>query len=120
MVAQKFDFIIKLARAAGAELAEELKYDASYISRIRNGKRTPPDMDSILEQTAGFLSDRITTDGQIEIAREVILRNNGDWPKDKEEVKAVIMNWFKNPSELRASDYDLIKKIPRAKRKKSN
>ena len=119
MVAQKFDFIIKLARAAGAELAEELKYDASYISRIRNGKRMPPDMDSILEQTAGFLSDRITTAEQKEIARSVILKNNGVWPEKKEEVKAEIMNWFRSPVELKPSDYDLIKRIPRAKRKKS-
>ena len=120
MVAQKLDFIIRLARAAGAELAEELKYDASYISRIRNGKRVPPDMDNILEKTAGFISDKITSDEQKTIARKVILRDETEWPEKKEEIQAVILNRFSSPAELVPADYDLIKDIPRAKRKSTD
>ena len=119
MVAGKLDFIIRLARSGGAELAEELKYDASYISRIRNGKRIPPDIDTILEKTAGFLAGRITSEEQKRIAKKVVLADAGEWPEDENAIKTAIMNWFRQPGEIDPEDAELVRKLPRAKRKNS-
>ena len=117
MVSEKLDFVIRLARVTGAELADVLRYDVSYISRIRTGKRTPPDMDGILEKSAAFLAKKLSTSKQKEIAQKVILRDKRPWPEDVKEAEKVILDWFNGPDEITEEDTELIKGLARAKRK---
>ena len=39
---EKIDFLMKITGTQNAALGKALSYDASYISRIRNGKRGLP------------------------------------------------------------------------------
>ena len=117
MVSEKLDFVIRLARVTGAELAEVLRYDVSYISRIRTGKRTPPEMDKILEQSAQFFAKKITTQKQKEIAQKVILGSDDSWPLEEETAAKVILEWFNSPSGLDRADAERVRALPRAKRK---
>lgn len=41
-----------------SELAKSLNFDASYLSRIRNGKRNPSDMRTFVDGVAGFVAKK--------------------------------------------------------------
>ena len=77
--AEKLDFLMKLTNSQNAALGRALRYDASYISRIRSGKRGLPSEEDFLRPAAAWLAARIREDYQKGAAAER-LRLGRPWP----------------------------------------
>ena len=81
--AEKLDYLMKLTGLQNAALGRAVSYDASYISRIRSGKRNLPSGQGFLDRTAALLASRIREDYQKEaVAGQLGL--DGPWPEEKE------------------------------------
>ena len=52
---QKFDLLLKELEVNVSKMASALHYDASYISKIRTGKRTPSNASLFAENVCGYL-----------------------------------------------------------------
>ena len=53
-VSGKIDFLMRVTGTSNAQLARALSFDASYISRIRSGKRGLPPELPFIEPAAAF------------------------------------------------------------------
>lgn len=86
---EKIDFLMKITGTQNAALGKALSYDASYISRIRNGKRGLPLQQPFIEPAAEFFANAITQDYQIKaVCDEMHL--TAAWPKNKAEAAKII------------------------------
>ena len=81
-VSGRIDFLMRITGATNAQLARALSFDASYISRIRAGKRGLPPELPFVEPAAAFFARNVREGYQAEaLAREMGLP--GSWPADK-------------------------------------
>ena len=73
-ISDKLDLLMKLTGTKNVALAKAVSYDASYISRIRSGKRGLPDQAPFIVSLSVFMAKRIAKDPQIRqlIAESVI------------------------------------------------
>lgn len=55
-----------------ADMSKSLKYDSSYISRIRNGKRRPANPQKFAYDVAGYFSVRYNSDSDKKIIAEIL------------------------------------------------
>ena len=91
--ADKIDFLMKLTNTSNAVLARALNFDASYISRLRNGKRGLPLSEPFIEPAAAFFAANIREDyGKAAAANMLQLR--GAWPSDENEAAALLAEWL--------------------------
>ena len=94
--AEKLDYLMKLTGLQNAALGRAVSYDASYISRIRSGKRSLPSGQGFLDRTAALLASRIREDYQKEaVAGQLGL--DGPWPEEK-EAAALLADWLAGES----------------------
>ena len=56
MLAEKLDFLLRLTDTSNSALGRALGFDASYISRIRSGKRGLPRDRFFLEPAAAYFA----------------------------------------------------------------
>lgn len=61
-ISEKLNRIMEVLSIPAVELAAYLKYDTSYISRIRNNKRRPSDKESFVRSVALFITERYHTE----------------------------------------------------------
>ena len=92
-IAEKIDFIMKLTNTGNTELARALSFDASYISRIRRGKRGLPPKQQFIEPAAAFLAPRIKEDYQ-KAAAVAALGLSSAWPATEPAAAARLAEWF--------------------------
>lgn len=62
--AEKLDFLMSIAKISNSMLAHNVNLDASYISRLRNGKRHMPKDNNIIQDMAAFLTRQFKKDYQ--------------------------------------------------------
>jgi len=92
-VGRKIDFLMKVTGTRNAQLARALSFDASYISRIRTGKRGLPTELPFIEPAAAFFARNVRESYQVEaLARELDLP--GRWPADKSKAARLIAGWL--------------------------
>lgn len=92
-VGSRIDFLMKVTRTSNAQLARALNFDASYISRIRSGKRGLPPELPFVEPAAAFFARNVRETYQAEaLARELGL--SGRWPNDKSKAERLIIGWL--------------------------
>ena len=92
-IGDKIDFFMKVTGTSNAQLARALNFDASYISRIRAGKRGLPPELPFIEPAADFFARNIRENYQAEtIARELGL--SSAWPTDKQKATWIIAKWL--------------------------
>ena len=71
-VSGKIDFLMRVTGTSNAQLARALSFDASYISRIRSGKRGLPPELPFIEPAAAFFARNVCEGYQAEaLAREL-------------------------------------------------
>jgi len=92
-VSNRIDFLMRVTSTSNAQLARALSFDASYISRIRAGKRgLPPDL-PFIEPAAAFFARNVREGYQAEaLARE--LGVPGKWPTEKRKAARLIAKWL--------------------------
>ena len=89
----KLDFLMKLTETTNSDLGKALSFDASYISRIRNGKRRIPTSQPFLKPAVEILNDRISNEDQSAILEDLICRGE-TWPEDKNESLKLLLQWI--------------------------
>jgi len=89
----KIDFLMKVTGTSNAQLARALNFDASYISRIRAGKRGLPPHLPFIEPAALFFARNVREGYQAEtLAHE--LGVSGTWPDDAPTAARLIAQWL--------------------------
>ena len=97
--ADRFDFLMKLTNTQNTALARALNFDASYISRIRSGKRGLPPSEPFIEPAAAYFARHIREEYQkAAVLNE--LRLHRAWPSDERAAAALLAAWLSSePSE---------------------
>ena len=90
---EKLDLVMNITNTQNNLLGKALSFDASYVSRIRNGKRNIPNNMPFLHSAAEILNQRITKKQQISALEDIICRGN-KWPEDKETACELLYQWL--------------------------
>ena len=102
-VGRKIDFLMNVTNMRNAQLARALNLDASYVSRIRAGKRGLPTKLPFIEPAAEFFARNVHEGYQADtLARETGVR--GGWPTEKGKAARLIARWLEG--EIGASGRD--------------
>ena len=96
---ERLDFLMSLTNTSNSALARELSFDASYISRIRNGKRGMPLHQPFVEPAAAYFTERVVEPYQIQ-AIEQALRLPGSWPSAPEHAAVALARWMREANYL--------------------
>ena len=105
-VSGKIDFLMRVTGTSNAQLARALNFDASYISRIRAGKRGLPPELPFIEPAAAFFARNVREGYQAEaLAREMGLP--GSWPADKANAARLIAGWLEGAAGAGGQDVDV-------------
>lgn len=97
IIAKKLDFLMSLTNTSNSQLARELKFDASYISRIRSGKRGIPLHQPFAYPAAAYLATRVNENYQAR-SLEQALGISGEWPADPKEAARILEEWILSDS----------------------
>ena len=91
---EKLDFLMRITNTANNTLGKYLSFDASYISRIRRGKRSFPRQQSCLEPISDFFVEHIDSDYRQKLVSEII---GSPWPDSPEEARLLLTRWLSSP-----------------------
>ena len=92
-LAEKIDFLMTLTNTRNSELGRALHFDASYISRIRSGKRGLPKGQPFIDPAGIFFARGIREEYQKTAAAQE-LSPQGYWPEDENEAADLIRRWL--------------------------
>jgi len=94
-IAKKIDFLMKITNTQNAALGRALNFDASYISRIRNGKRGLPPHQPFIWPAAAYFAGAVQEDYQ---KRAVVQELHLDvpYPESEEAAKQLLAAWLKS------------------------
>lgn len=95
---KRLDFIMSITNTSNANLARALSFDASYISRIRNGKRSMPARESFVDPAATYLVKRIVRPHQREIVEQMVMPRTGSGAAS-DLTADILANWLVDDSE---------------------
>lgn len=93
MLAQKLDFLMKVTNTTNSTLGRALAFDASYIGRIRTGKRGLPKKQPFIKPAAAFFARSIRETYQQTAVAEAICPGRL-WPEDKAEIENLLIAWL--------------------------
>lgn len=92
--AEKLDLLMNITRTSNSMLARIIALDASFISRLRRGLRTPVENAGYLSLIARYFSRNCTSDYQKAALAEAMknpLILNADWSTDTEDL---LLKWL--------------------------
>ena len=98
---EKIDFLMKLTDTSNSTLAKAINFDASYVSRIRTGKRNLPKPQLFAEPASAFFAERIDDGYKKRMAADIITPGR-EWPENTRLVQKLIYNWIS--ADKRAGD----------------
>ena len=90
---EKLDFLMNLTSTSNSSLGRALSYDASYISRVRAGKRGLPRRQPFTRPAADYFGREITSPIQQNAAAS-LLTPGRPWPKEQAQAVALILRWL--------------------------
>lgn len=90
---EKLDFLMNLTGTSNSSLGRALSYDASYISRVRAGKRGLPRRQPFTRPAADFFGRAIDNPIQQNAAAS-LLTPGRPWPRDPDQATALILRWL--------------------------
>ena len=91
--AEKLDFLMNITRTSNSALAGRVTLDASYISRLRSGKRLMPKDERVIQGMAAYFARHTVQDYQKKALSEVLkLASLSDGVQLAEE----LTNWLKH------------------------
>ena len=89
----RLNAVMKLTGTSNISLGKQLSIDPSYISRFRNGFRSPLSNRRIADGMAEALMDRIYEKGLV-CELIAIMKGNGELPTDRELLYPVFYRWL--------------------------
>ncbi len=93
MIAEKLDFLMRVTDTRNSALARALNFDASYISRIRGGKRGLPKNQPFLAPAAAYFARRLRDAYQRGTAAAAVCPGQ-PWPGDQEQAELLLLTWL--------------------------
>ena len=90
---EKLDFLMTLTGTSNSSLGRVLSYDASYISRVRAGKRGLPRRQPFVKPAAEYFGLEIVTPVQQNAAASLLIPGR-PWPKDPDQATELILRWL--------------------------
>lgn len=90
---QKFGMLCNVFSVNLADMSQKLKYDSSYISRIKNGKRKPANPQKFALDVAGYFCRYYSSDNDKKIMAE-ILGINQSRIKTRDDYAAELAAWL--------------------------
>ena len=90
---EKIDFLMRVTGTENAVFARTLKFDASYISRIRRGQRRCPSDPEFISAVALFFSHAIREPYQRSAVAERISPGLV-WPETEDEAREILTMWL--------------------------
>ena len=90
---EKLDLLMTLTGTSNSALGRSLSYDASYISRVRAGKRGLPRRQPFLGPAAEFFARSIVTPMQQAAASNLLIPGQ-TWPSDPMQGAAILLRWL--------------------------
>lgn len=104
-----FNILLDTLSVSIAEISRFLNYDASYISRIRNGKRQPANPQEFASGVAGFIVRRYQNDSQKAMVADLIGCNPEEFTTYT-AYQSLLVKWlFNESSEITRSEDSLIR-----------
>ncbi|RCX17159.1 hypothetical protein DFR58_10853 [Anaerobacterium chartisolvens] len=89
---EKLDFLMNLTKTSNSVLSRHMSFDASYISRLRSGKRLPPRSEDVIKNMADYFARRCG-DGYPQKAVAEIMELS-PMPKDTKLLANAIALWM--------------------------
>lgn len=83
------NILIKELKINVADLSRYLGFDASYISKIRNGERNPKNINDFTNGICKYIYENYTTQNDIDIIKNIINYNKDDY-------YGYLVNWISN------------------------
>lgn len=93
---ERFDFLMSLTNTTNVSVARAVSFDASYISRIRSGRRGVPRNQPFVRPVAEYLATRVVEDYQRR-SLEQMLRLQGPWPESAADAASLLEGWLEGP-----------------------
>lgn len=117
--AEKLDLLMNITRTTNSLLAHNISLDASFISRLRRGVRTPAESAGYIPAMARYLARLCNTDYQIAALIEAIKKSSHVKPHESETMENLILQWLleKMPDNPGSID-DFLKEVGRFQFKK--
>lgn len=102
---EKLDLLMNMTKTSNSLLALNTALDASYISRLRNGKRKPARKGVYIENMAGYFVKNLTEKYQLTSLKDAMglqenLQNNQD------KLRLIISEWLKDDSKEKISSIE--------------
>ena len=104
-IAKKLDFLMRLTGTQNNTLGKALSFDASYISRLRLGKRSLPRNRDLIQPLAAFFAKNIKLPGQKAVLAQRICPDAA-WPQNLAEQIQLLAQWMSEPASP-TDEYDL-------------
>ena len=101
----RLNFLMNVTNTTNSALARELSFDASYISRIRNGKRGMPLHQPFVNPAAAYLASRVREPFQIQTV-EHALHPVGGWPASTESQARLLAGWLADDTATLDEQFD--------------
>ena len=92
--AEKLDFLMSITKTSNSALAHAISLDASYISRLRSGKRLMPKDNRMIQDMVTCLARRVTEDYQKKALSDTL--KLGNLPSDSNSLSDEIARWLSN------------------------
>lgn len=99
LIADKLNFLMKVTGTRNNMLGRALSFDASHISRIRNGERGLPSQREFILPAAGFFARAIRTASQKRVLASQLCPGRS-WPESEEEATLLIAGWLAEGREI--------------------
>lgn len=93
MISQKLDLLMKVTNTKNSALGKALCFDASYIGRIRSGKRGLPKHQDFIAPAAAYFSRNLNEPYQQKTMAEAICPGR-PWPESITEAEKLLMKWL--------------------------
>jgi len=102
-LAQRFDLLVSTLKINLNDLAKELNFDASYLSRIRTSKRTPADISGFVKAVCRYTANRYHSENDLAVLSILLECNKNSLSKNNCFEK--LTEWFER--ECPASDKEI-------------
>ncbi|MBO5636124.1 MAG: hypothetical protein J5906_01175 [Acidaminococcaceae bacterium] len=93
LIADKLNFLMKATATRNNMLSRALAFDASHISRIRNGERGLPSHREFILPAAGFFARAVRTASQKKVLAAQICPGK-PWPESLEDATLLLAAWL--------------------------
>lgn len=91
---EKLNYLMNITNTSNSTLAKAIPLDPSFVSRLRNGIRTPAKNENYIEKIAEFFSEKIQYDYQKSALCEILDISISSFPDNEERVNIILWEWL--------------------------